>query len=67
MTLMGTNSNQIGEQKHNNVLGNPNHYERGLELAEAGKYQEALVCMQEHLCITGGDAEVLNDIGAILH
>ena len=67
MAQMGTNSNQSGEQIHNNALGNPNHYEKGLELAEAGKYQEALVYMQEHLCITGGNAEVLNDIGAILH
>jgi len=47
MTKMGINSNQ---------LGNPNHYKRGLELAEAGKYQEALPCMQEHLRTTGGNA-----------
>ncbi|NQT03904.1 MAG: glycosyltransferase family protein, partial [Planctomycetes bacterium] len=58
MTKMGINSNQ---------LGSPNHYKRGLELAEAGKYQEALSCMQEHLRTTGGNAQVLNDTGAILH
>lgn len=67
MALMGTNSNQSGEQGHNNVHGNHNHYERGLELAEAGKHQEALACMQEHICSSGGNAQVLNDTGAILH
>lgn len=54
MALMGKNSNQ-------------NHYERGLELAEAGQYQEALAFMQEYICTKGGNAEVLNDTGAILH
>ena len=54
MALMGNSTNQ-------------NHYERGLELAEAGQYKEALACMQEHICTTGGNAEVLNDTGAILH
>ncbi|MDT8299976.1 MAG: tetratricopeptide repeat-containing glycosyltransferase family protein [Sedimentisphaerales bacterium] len=67
MARMGSNSNQSGEQGHNNVPGNRNHYERGLEFAEAGKHQEALACMQEHLRITGGNAQVLNDTGAILH
>lgn len=67
MAQMGTNSNQSGEQRNNNVLGNTDYYEKGTELAEAGNYQEALVCMQEHLCRTGGNAQVLNDIGAILH
>jgi tetratricopeptide (TPR) repeat protein len=67
MAPMGTNPNQSGEQRHNNVPGNPHHYERGLELADAGKYQEALICMQEYLRIAGGNAQVLNDTGAILH
>ena len=67
MALMETDSNQGSEQEHNNVLGNQNHYERGLELAENGQYQEALVCMQEYICTTGGNAQVLNDTGAILH
>jgi pentatricopeptide repeat protein len=60
MIPMGTNSNQ-------NVPGNSNHYKRGLESAESGKYQEALACMQKHLRTAGGNAQVLNDTGAILH
>jgi hypothetical protein len=36
-------------------------------LAEAGRYQEALACIQQHLCTTPDDAEALNDAGAILH
>ncbi len=44
-----------------------NDYHRGLELAEAGKYQEALACLEEHLRTTDTDADVLNDIGTILH
>jgi glycosyltransferase involved in cell wall biosynthesis len=67
MTLMGTNSNQSDEPRQNNVFVNSNHYERGLELAEAGQYQKALACMQEHLRTTGDNAEILNDTGAILH
>jgi hypothetical protein len=63
MAPVGTNPNQSGEHKHNN----PHHYEKGLKLAESGKYQEALVYMQKYLCIAGGNAQVLNDIGAILH
>ncbi len=76
---METNSNPLSGQRQNSAFlprhgsgtagGNPNHYhyERGLELAEAGKYQEALACMQEHLRTTGVNAQVLNDTGAILY
>jgi glycosyltransferase involved in cell wall biosynthesis len=69
MAIMGTNSNPPGGQRHNSVFGNLNHYhyERGLELAEAGKYQEALACMQEHIRTTGVNGQVLNDTGAILY
>ncbi|MHC4286051.1 MAG: tetratricopeptide repeat protein, partial [Planctomycetota bacterium] len=44
-----------------------NHHQKGLELAEAGKYQEALACIQEHLCTAPDDAQALNDAGAILY
>jgi glycosyltransferase involved in cell wall biosynthesis len=44
-----------------------NHYRKGLELAEAGKYQEGLNCIREHLRATPHDAQALNDAGAILH
>jgi len=43
------------------------HYERGMKLAQAGRYQEALVCIQEHLCTVPDDAQALNDAGAILY
>lgn len=46
---------------------NTGWYERGLELAEAGKHQEALNCMREHLRASPDDAQALNDAGAILH
>jgi len=42
-------------------------YQRGLSLAEAGRYEEALECIQEDAGKAPNDAEVLNDIGAILH
>jgi Flp pilus assembly protein TadD len=44
-----------------------NHYHRGLELAEAGQYQEGLSCIREHLRAAPHDAQALNDAGAILH
>ncbi len=44
-----------------------NQYQRGLELAEAGRHEEALACLEEHLRTAPGDAQVLNDAGAILH
>jgi len=44
-----------------------NHYHRGLKLAEAGKYQQALELIQQHLSSAPDDAEALNDAGAILH
>ena len=46
---------------------NPNHYQKGLELAETGRYNEALDCIQQHLQTAANDAQALNDAGAILH
>ena len=46
---------------------NPNNHQRGLELAEAGKHQEALKCIQQHLKTAPDDPEALNDAGVILH
>lgn len=42
-------------------------YQRGLELAEAGKHREALNYIREHLRASPDDAQALNDAGAILH
>ncbi len=44
-----------------------NEYERGLELAEIGKYEEGWTCLREHLRRAPQDAGALNDAGAILH
>ena len=43
------------------------HYQRGLELASAGRHQEALNCIREHLRMAPNDTQALNDAGAILH
>ena len=66
MTL-GPDSNPHSGHGQNNTFDNANYYQRGLELAEAGRYQDALVCMKEYLQTESGDAEALNDTGAILH
>ncbi len=36
-----------------NCFGNANLYEKGLEAAQAGQYEQALHFMKEHLKITG--------------
>lgn len=43
------------------------YYQRGLQLAEKGKYQEGLNCIREHLRAAPHDVQALNDAGAILH
>jgi tetratricopeptide (TPR) repeat protein len=44
-----------------------NDYQKALELAEIGRYEDALGYIQEHLGSSPNDAEALNDVGAILH
>ena len=44
-----------------------NYYQRGLQLVEAGKYQEGFHCICEHLRAAPHDVQALNDAGAILH
>lgn len=46
---------------------NSDYYRKGLELAENGKYSEALTSLQEYLRISPDDAQALNDTGAVLH
>lgn len=48
-------------------IRNSERYQKALELAEAGRHQEALGYMQQQLRATPENAEVLNDAGAILH
>ena len=59
-----TNSKESLTQ--NDALGKTNDYRKALELAEAGSYEEALACIQEHLGSAPNDAEALNDTGTIL-
>jgi len=49
------------------TIGINSGYQRGLELAEAGRHQEALVHIQEYLKNNPDDAQAMNDAGAILH
>jgi len=46
---------------------NANDHQKALALAEAGKYQEALCCIEQHLQTAPDDPEALNDAGVILH
>ncbi|HUV65119.1 MAG TPA: glycosyltransferase [Sedimentisphaerales bacterium] len=64
---MEPKSNPLGGQTGDTECGNANLYEKGLQLAGAGRYQDALACMREHLRTSPQDAQILNDIGAILH
>jgi hypothetical protein len=64
---MTMDPNQTSGQDQNERNYNSDRYEKGLELAEAGKHQEALGYMQQQLRETPENAEVLNDTGAILH
>jgi tetratricopeptide (TPR) repeat protein len=64
---MENNWNQPHWQSQENTFCNIDNYERGLKLAEAGQYQEALASMQEYLLTAPANPEALNDTGAILH
>ncbi len=46
---------------------NSDYYRKGMELAKAGRYQDALASIEEHLRKAPDDAQALNDAGAILH
>jgi protein O-GlcNAc transferase len=49
------------------ALEKPKSYQKALDLAEAGKHEEALGCIREYLSSSPKNAEALNDIGTILH
>ncbi|MGE5294669.1 MAG: hypothetical protein ACM3VT_07560 [Solirubrobacterales bacterium] len=49
------------------TLTGSNYYQKGVELAEAGKYQEGFNCIREHLQSMPQDVQALNDAGTILH
>ena len=44
----------------------PSEYREALELAEAGRSDEALACIQEYLASAPNDPEALNDTGVLL-
>jgi tetratricopeptide (TPR) repeat protein len=54
-------------QTQNDAFGKSNDYQKVLELAETGKHEEALACINEYLSSSPNDAEALNDAGAIFH
>ena len=54
-------------QTQKDAFENLNDYQKALELAEIGRYEDALGYIQEHLGSSPNDAEALNDAGAILH
>jgi glycosyltransferase involved in cell wall biosynthesis len=66
MTLE-TNTNPNESQRRNNMFEKGNDYEKGLEFVKIGDYHQALDCMERHLKENGGDAQIFNDTGAILH
>jgi glycosyltransferase involved in cell wall biosynthesis len=66
MTL--ENNMNPNEGRHRDgMFENMSDYERGLEFVKVGNYHQALDYMQRHLQANGGDAQILNDTGAILH
>ncbi len=54
-------------QTQKGAFGSLNDYQKALELAEIGEYEDALGYIQEHLGSSPNDTEALNDAGAILH
>jgi len=56
-----------GSQTQESAAEKLNYYQKGLQLAEASKHQQALECIVEHLRTAPDDAQALNDAGAILH
>ncbi len=51
----------------NNLSTASKDYQKALDLAEAGKHNEALKCIRKYLRSSPNNAEALNDAGAILH
>ena len=64
---MTIKANSKGSRTQNDMSTSSNNYQKALELAEAGRYEEALTHIQEFLISTPKDTEALNDTGAILH
>ena len=60
----GLKENQVIQ---NDPLCSSGEYQKGLDLAENGKLAEALAYFQKYLTSSPKNAEILNDIGAILH
>ena len=65
MTIKANSKKKSQSQK--NAVGKSNDYQKAVELAETGRHEQALCCIQEYLGSAAKDAEALNDAGAILH
>jgi Flp pilus assembly protein TadD len=64
---MSTDTNSNGITLENKVPSGSKGYQDALDLAEAGKYEDALDGIMKYLVSFPTDAEALNDSGAILH
>ena len=64
---MTTKANSKGSPTQNDTSGSSNNYRKALELAEAGRHEKALTCIQEYIISAPNDTEALNDTGALLH
>jgi pentatricopeptide repeat protein len=62
--MVQTNPKDVGQSQKESTSGD---YQKAVELAETGRYEEALGFIQEYLSSAPKDAEALNDAGSILH
>ena len=60
-------NNQLAIINHRSADAAIDHYRRGVELAEAGQYEEGWNCLREHLRGAPQDVQALNDAGVVLH
>ena len=64
---MTADKNSNADQTQSDCPAAQDQYQKGLDLAEAGRHAEALECIQQYISSYPDDAEALNDTGAILH
>ena len=57
---MATKAKAKGSSAQNDMSVKPIDYQKALDLAEAGKHEEALACIQEYLVSAPNDAEAMS-------